>query len=419
MSLNSQILTLRSVFIGMSAIQLATAASGTLVPLAFSETGASQEAASLAASAYSAGFLIGCFVVAKFIADFGHIRAFAAASAIATAAAVLFSITQSAALLILLRFFIGLSTASLFAIGDAWINETAEEQSRGRVLAIYAVVVGLVAVGSQAMVFLTPDNINQIFAVVALLYCFAIVVISTTRSNPPDTGTKIVLRVRGVIKDSPAAAVGALVSGIVSTNLLSVAPYGAAQVGVLTTDIAIAIALIYLGRVLFQYPLGSLSDRMDRRKVILIASVVCAVVLLAMAILADPDYEAEKFDFRSIEFFIFAVLMMLLGGSLLTLYSLLVSHALDRTVPVFVSSTAVTMLFIWTIGSVAGPLIASVTTGALRDPALNWMNFLFMFFFAAYLGVRIKQAKPVSHAEQARHINAMTTSTEMVPDTKR
>lgn len=419
MSLNSQIFTLRSVFIGMSAIQLATAASGTLVPLAFSETGASQEAASLAASAYSAGFLIGCFVVAKSIADFGHIRAFAAASAIATGAAVLFSVTQVAALLILLRFFIGLSTASLFAIGDAWINETAEEQSRGRILAIYAVVVGLVAVGSQAMVFLTADNVTQTFAVVALLYCFAIVVISTTKSNPPDTGTKIALRVRGVIKASPAAAVGALVSGIVTTNLLSVAPFGAAQLGVLPTDIAIAIAFIYLGRVLFQYPLGSLSDRMDRRKVILIASAICAVVLLAMAVLSDPDYDAEKFDLRSFEFFVFALLMMLLGGSLLTLYSLLVAHALDRTVPVFVSSTAVTMLFIWTIGSVAGPLIASVTTGALGDPALNWMNFSFMLLFAAYLGVRMMQAEPVSHAEQARHINAMTTSTEMVPDTKR
>lgn len=419
MSLNAQILTLRSVFVAMSAIQLATAASGTLVPLAFSEVGASQEEASLAASASSAGFLIGCFVVARSIADFGHIRAFAAASAIATGAAILFSVTQTAMYLILLRFFIGLSTASLFAIGDAWINETAEEKSRGRVLAIYAVVIGLVAVASQAMVFFTPDDITQIFAAVALLYCFAIIVISTTRTDPPDTGTKIVLRVRGLITDSPAAAAGALASGIVTTTILSVAPFGAAQLGVLATDIALIIALIYLGRVLFQYPLGSLSDRMDRRTVILIAASVSALVLFAMAILADADYEAEKLDIFSLGFLVLAVLMMLLGGSLLTLYSLLVAHALDRTVPVFVSSTAVTMLFVWTIGSIAGPLIASVITSFLGDPALNWMNFVIMFGFAAYIGLRIRQAEPVSHAEQARHVDAMTTSTELAPDSKR
>lgn len=419
MSLNLQILTLRSVFVAMSAIQLATAASGTLVPLAFSEAGASQEAAALAASAYSAGFLIGCFVVSKSIADFGHIRAFAAASAIATGAAVMFSITQIAEFLILLRFFIGLATAAIFAIGDAWINETAEESSRGRVLAIYAIVVGLVAVGSQAMVFMTPDDVNQTFAVVALLYCFAIIVVSTTRTNPPDTGTKIVLRVRGLIADSPAAAIGALTSGIVSTTLLSVAPFNAAQLGVLATDIAIAIALIYLGRVLFQYPLGSLSDRIDRRAVILIASTICAVVLLAMAILADPNYEAEKFDLLSYEFLVFAAMMVFLGGSLLTLYSLLVAHALDRTVPVFVSSTAVTMLFVWTIGSIAGPLLASVATSFLGDSALNWMNFAIMLGFAAYVGLRIKQAEPVAKAEQSHGINAMTNSTELVPDKKR
>ena len=334
LSLNSQILTLRSVFIAVSGIQLATAASGTLVPLVFAEIGASQEAASLAAAAYSAGFLIGCFVVSRSIADFGHIRAFAAASAFATGGAVLFSTADSAAFLILLRFITGIATASLFAIGDAWINEAAEESTRGRVLSSYAMVIGLVAVGSQAMVFIMPDDISEIFSIVSLLYCFSIIAITTSRNDAPQTGTKIVLRLKGLFKDSPAAAVGAFVSGVVTTTILSVAPFNAAKLGILATDIAIVIALIYLGRVLFQYPLGALSDRVDRRKIILIAASIASIVLLAMAILADPDYTAEKFDLFTVGFLIFAVIMVLLGGSLLTLYSILVAHALDRTVPV-------------------------------------------------------------------------------------
>ncbi len=419
MSLNVQILTLRSVFIAMAGIQLATAASGTLVPLVFSEIGASQEAASFAASAYSAGFLLGCFVVSRFIADVGHIRAFSAFAAIATSAALLFSLTHATAFLILLRFLVGLSTASLFAIGDAWINETAEGSSRGRVLSVYAIVVGLVAVGSQAMVFLTPDDISQIFAAVSLLYCFSIVVIATTRTNPPDTGTRITLRIKGLFADSPAAALGAFAVGIVTTNILNVAPFGAAQLGIDAKDIAIVIATIYLGRVLFQYPLGSLSDGMDRRVVIMIASMVCAAVLLAMAVLVDPDYVGEKFDYFTFGYFVFSFLMLLLGGSLLTLYSILVAHSLDRTVPVFVSSTAVTMLFVWTLGSIVGPLLASALSSAFGDPAVNWLNFAIMLVFGLFMAARIRQVEPPSAAEQTSHVDAMTTSTEMVPESKR
>ena len=177
--------------------------------MVFSEIGTSQEAASFAAYAYSAGFLVGCFVVSRFIADIGHIRAFSAFAAIATSAALLISITQATGFLILLRILVGLSTESLFAIGDAWINETAEGSSRSRILSVYAIVVGPVAVGSQATVFLTPDNISQIFAAVSLLYCFSITVFATTRTNPPDTGTRITLRIRGLFADSPAAALGA------------------------------------------------------------------------------------------------------------------------------------------------------------------------------------------------------------------
>ncbi len=418
-SLKAQITTLRSVMLALAAIQLATAASLTLVPLVLAEIGASQEAASLAAAAYSAGFLLGCFVVSQSIADFGHIRAFAAAAAIATGGAILFSTSGSVPVLLFLRFMIGLATASLFAIGDAWINETAAPSARGRVLSVYALVIGIVAVGSQAMVFVTPEDISEIFTVVSLIYCFAIIVITTTKKDPPKVGSKIVLRIKGVITDSPSAAAGAFASGIVTTTILSVMPFLAAELGMIATDVAIIVALIYVGRLIFQYPLGALSDRVDRRMVILIASCTVTVALLAAAFFSDQSYAGERLDFQTLEFFVLAVILIALGGSLLTIYSVLVAHALDRTVPVFVSSTAVTMLFIWTIGSIVGPLIASAATSIFGDAALNWLNFLVFLAFSAFVGLRIKQTEATTAAERARHVSAMTTSTELVPEQKR
>ncbi|MBG6207697.1 MFS family permease [Labrenzia sp. EL_126] len=413
MSLNTQLLTLRSVIVAMAGVQLATAASGTLVPLVFSEIGASQEAVSFAASAYSAGFLVGCFFVAKFIGDIGHIRAFAAAAAITTLAALLFSLVSLTPALILLRLLTGLATAGLFAIGDAWINETAEESTRGRVLSIYAIIIGLVSVGSQVFVVLTPDDVSKTFVFVAVIYCFIIIVIAITRSNPPETGSRADVRVAQLMKNAPAAALGIFAMGFVSTNILSVAPYGAAQLGVETQDIALMIGAIYLGRVLFQYPLGVLSDRIDRRIVILITSLISVVVLVLMTILSDPKYADEPFDYLSFEFGVLIVLLLAFGGSLLALYSLLVSHALDRSEVTQFSSTAVTMLFVWTIASVVGPIVVNGFTIVLGDNALFWVNLVVMLSYTIFLAIRIVFIEPVSDGERITHVDVVPTSTEL------
>ncbi|NOC43897.1 MFS transporter [Ruegeria sp. HKCCD7559] len=421
MAIRNQVLNLQSLFIAMAAVQLATAGSGTLVPLAFSEIGASQEAASFAASAYSAGFLVGCFVVARSIADIGHIRAFASGAAITIAVAILFSVSASTPFLVFLRFLTGLATAGLFSIGDTWLNETVEDKSRGRVLAVYAIIVGVVAVFSQFLVFVVPGDIREAFVYVALFYCVSIVVISTTRSSPPNNESNVPIRMRGLFKDAPAAAIGVFAMGMVSTTLLSVVPYNAAQLGVAIFDVALMVAIVYLGRVLFQFPLGWLSDKMDRRIVILIATVTATVVLLLMAVLVDVDYDhsVNSFDYNSIGFAVLSIILVLLGGSLLTLYSLLVAHALDRTVPVFVSSAAVTMLLVWTLGSITGPLIANAATTYFGDIALYWVNFAVMLCFALYLGQRIWSVEPVSRAEQTSHTDVLPTSTEMAPSEKR
>ncbi len=418
MSLNLQLLTLRSVFVSIAAIQLATAASGTLVPLAFAKVGASQESAALAASAYSAGFLAGCFVVARWIAAIGHIRAFAAGAAITTAAAILFAQAGNEALLIFLRFMTGLATAGLFSIGDAWINEAADNRSRGRILAIYAIVIGIVSVFSQALVVILPDDIGAAFSLVALIHCFAIIVIATTRTNPPDTGSNATVRLKGLFKDAPAAAVGAFAIGMVSATILSVAPYSASQLGIGVRDIALIIGAIYLGRVLFQYPLGSISDTMDRRVVILATSAVSSTVLLLMALLAEPGKVGEAFDYLSLDYLALMALMILLGGSLLTLYSLMTAHAMDRTVPVYVSAAAVTMLFVWTLGSIAGPLVTSVFTSYFNDTAMHWVNLAVMSGYVVFLAWRIRRAEAVAPAEQTTHTGTVPTSTEMVPTKK-
>ncbi len=125
--------------LAMAAIQLVTAASGTLVALYFAETGASQASAAIASASYSLGFLLGCFFAAGPISKIGYIRSFSAGAAISAGSALVFSLTEFEPALFFVRLMTGVATAGLFAIGDSWINEAADKASRGRLLAIYAV----------------------------------------------------------------------------------------------------------------------------------------------------------------------------------------------------------------------------------------------------------------------------------------
>ncbi len=111
--------------------------------------------------------------------------------------------------------------------------------------------------------------------------------------------------------------------------------------------------------------------------------------------------------------------MILLGGSLLTLYSLMTAHAMDRTVPVYVSAAAVTMLFVLTLGSITGPLVTGIFTAVFDDTAMHWVNLSVMSAYTIFLVFRMHSAEPAARAEQTIHTNLVPTSTGMVPTEKR
>jgi hypothetical protein len=112
-------------------------------------------------------------------------------------------------------------------------------------------------------------------------------------------------------------------------------------------------------------------------------------------------------------------LIVLLGGSLFTMYSLLAAHALDRTVPVYVASSSVTMLFVTTVGAVVGPLGASAISAMVGDMAVIWMLFAVMACLTVFIAARIQQRGPVPKAEKATIVIAGTTSVELGMTEKR
>lgn len=419
MSINAKLLTLRSLFVAMTSVQLVTAASSTLVALYFAETGASQEAAALAPAFYSLGFLVGCFFIAGWISKIGHIRSFAAGAAICTVAALVFSVNEAVPFLLLARFTTGVATAGLFAIGDAWISESAGKGTRGRLLAVYAMVLGTMSVASQLLIQILPDDMDEAFVLISMLYCFAIVALTAARTEPPPLKAPAKVRIIALFKDSPTASVGAFVIGAVQTTLLSVVPYRAAVLGVETKDIGLAIGILYLGRIVFMYPLGKVSDLIDRRLVILFGSILASILLAGIAILGSGDETAYILAAGPASQAIQLVAFLLLGGSLLTLFSLLKAHAMDRSPPVYVASASVTMLFVNTLGAALGPIMASAVSGILGDVALFWFLVVTMVAFSVFTGLRMLRKDATANAEKTYYSDAPVTSVELTPKAKR
>lgn len=415
---NKHLLTLRALFIAMASIQLVTAASGTLVALYFAETGASQEVAALAPALYSIGFLLGCFHIAGWIGRIGHIRSFAAGAAVCVASVLLFSLTELLVPLLIVRFTAGLATAGLFAIGDAWISQSANEANRGRLLATYAIVLGTMSFGSQMTIQFLPDDLDDAFVVISLLYCLAIVVLTAARTNPPAAHTDASVRILALFKDSPTAWIGSFTVGMVATTLLNLSPYRAAAQGVDPKDIALAVGALYLGRIIFMYPLGRASDRYDRRTVILISGTVAAVILLYLSVAGEGDGSRYKAILGTDLQLILLGLFVVLGGALLTMYSVLVAHAMDRTVPVYVASASVTMLFVWTLGGAMGPLLASLISVVFGDGAASWLLASLITSYTIFVAFRIRRTKPTERAEKTSFRSTDITSIELAPAKK-
>lgn len=417
--ISKHLLTLRALFVAVASIQLVSAASGTLVALYFAQSGASQETAALAPALYSLGFLVGCFYISGWIGRIGHIRSFAAGAAICIGSTLIFALADFVPLLLFVRFATGLATAGLFAIGDAWIGQSADPANRGRLLAIYAIALGAMSIASQITIQILPDDLSDGFVLLSLFYCLAIVVLTAARTDPPSAHADASVRMRELFTDAPTAWIGAFVVGMIATTLLNVWPYRAATQGIETKDIALAIGALYLGRIVFMFPLGRASDLYDRRKIILFSGSVATILLVYLSIAGSGDGSGYKALIGTRLQLVLLSLFLVLGGALLTMYSLLVAHAMDRTVPVYVASTSVTMLFVWTVGGIVGPLLASLVSTAFGDAATSWLLAFLMAGFTLFVAVRITRASASTRAEKTIFVATEVTSVEAVPSQKK
>ncbi len=348
--------------IAVGLLMLGTGLQGVLVGVRSEFEGFETVVIGLVMSSYYLGFLVSARQVPVLVARVGHIRIFAAFASLASAATLAYVVLVDPVVWAAMRFVTGYCMAALYVVAESWLNEFATNQTRGRVLSAYmVVVVGGLGVG-QLLIGVGDPLGFRLFVLASVLVSLSLIPLTMTSTQTPTFDLPARVSIRALYRLAPVGIIGGLGVGLSNAAVLGIGPVYGALVGMSVKRIGLFVALALAGGVALQWPIGRLSDRVPRRRVILAATVAAAVVAIA-AIAAAPAGDAAL------------GLMFIFGGLTFPMYSLAISHVNDLIPSGEVVAASSALVFVTGLGTVAGPFGAAV--------AISWWGAEGFWWFLA------------------------------------
>jgi MFS family permease len=373
---------------------------GTFISLRGIEEGFSTSVIGMVGTGYFLGFVIGCVYVTKVMRAIGHIRAFSALAAIASAASIMMVLVIDPISWFLMRFVQGVCFAGLFAVVESWLNARVTNATRARTLSVYRFVDLGSVTAAQYMIPLFGVSGFDLFAIIAMALSLSLVPISFADKSSPAPPKDVKFDIKVLWSVSPLATVGCIVIGLTNSSFRSLGPIYADGIGMSVTSIATFMSIGIFAGIVLQYPLGHYSDKLDRRVIILVSTIGALLASFFLAFLAG-DGEVANF----IGIFAF-------GAFALPLYSLCSAHANDHAAPGQHALVSAGTLFFWSIGAVVGPLIASFLMEVFGPHALFAYTIVVLTFFCAYTLARIRARDAVpTEKRRMRFRSLLRTST--------
>jgi MFS family permease len=358
-------------------------------------------------AAYYAGYIAGSQVAPRIIRNVGHIRAFAVFSALAAAASLGLGLVVTPWTWFAIRVLSGLCVIGLYVVVESWINEQAPAEGRGRLFSVY-VTSTLFALGTgQFLLPLASPAELTLFAVAAMLIVLGMVPIAVNRIHEPRIEIGSALGLRQLVRISPVGAVGVFCAGALSGTFWGMAAVFGHRVGLADAQIAMLMAATIFGGAVLQWPVGHLSDLVDRRTVIILISLSTAVVAACAGWLV----------FRG-----FAGLLpaqFVYGGLMFSLYGLSVAHANDHLEPHQVLDATRGLLLMFGLGALSGPMMAGAVmdvVGPVGWPAFSTTVASGLALFALYRTTRREPPPLDAQGEFVSMVRTSPVALELVPE---
>lgn len=392
-----------ALMLGVSLLMLGDGLQSTLIGVRASMEAFSTTTTGLLMSAFFVGFLGGSLFTPRMVARVGHIRVFGALASLASAAVLVHGVFVTPLAWTFLRLVSGLCFAGLYIVAESWLNERASNENRGKLLSVYMLVTySSVAIGQLFMNIAHPRG-YELFILTSVLISVALVPLLLSAGSAPHHAQPAALRMRDLYRISPLGVVGAAGSGMSAAILFSMGPVFAAGIGLTVKEISIFMTATVLGCIILQWPVGQLSDRLDRRRVLTGVTFVAAVAV-ALAVPATSSPQS------------LLLVMGLFGGMSLPMYALSISHTNDQLEPEQMVAASGGLVLASGIGAVIGPLFAALLMERFGSQGFLWSLagiHTLVGVFAIYRMVR-RRAKPL--AEQGDYYPVTTRASQVAVD---
>lgn len=333
-----------ALFLGMFLLMIGNGLQGTLLGLRGEIEGFSTFEISIVMSAYFVGFLGGSRYTPKLIGRVGHVRVFAALGSLISAVLILYPALTEPWAWTIGRVIIGFCFCGVYITAESWLNDASDNTTRGKALSIYLIVQMAGIVFAQYLVTVADVGGYLLFIISSVLVSLAFAPVLLNAGKSPDFSTTKPMSIPNLIQASPLACAGMfLLGGIFAAQFGMSAVYGR-RVDLSVEQISIFVSTIYVSALVLQYPIGWLSDRLDRRLLIVILGFVgggCAF----LAYVAGGAYWA------------ILVSGAVIGGTSNPLYALLIAYANDYLDREDMAAASGGLLFVNGVGAISGPLI--------------------------------------------------------------
>lgn len=334
-----------ALLLGMFMLMIGNGLQGTLLGVRGEMEGFSTFEMSLVMSAYFVGFLFASRVAPMLIGRVGHVRVFAALGSTISAVLILYPALTEPWAWTLGRVIIGFCFCGVYITAESWLNDAATNENRGKALSLYMIVQMAGIVLAQYLIVLGDIGGFILFIIPSVLVSmsFAPILLSKSTASPVFAEIKP-LSIRRLIAASPLACMGMLLLGSVFAAQFGMSAVYGTRAGLSVGQISVMVSATYLSALVLQYPIGWLSDRIDRRKLILGLAAGGGVAAL-IAFLIPGHY------------WLIVVAAAMVGGTSNPLYALLIAYANDYLEREDMAAASGGLLFINGLGAVAGPLM--------------------------------------------------------------
>ncbi len=386
-----------ALLLGIVLILLGNGMHSTLIGLRGGIEGFSAGSLAIVTSGYFAGFLSGARLTPKLIQRVGHVRVFAALGSFISAGLIAFPLIAEPWAWTVLRLLVGFCMSGVYVTAESWLNDASTNETRGSVLSAYMIAQTLGIIGAQGLLTLGDAAQASLFIVASIFVSISFAPILLSVAPAPKIEVSRPMPIRELFEGSPLGTIGIFLLGSVYATQGGMGAVFGTQIGMPANQIALFIAVLFAGALALQYPIGWLSDRIDRRKLIFGASVVGAVFCLLGWIAGN-------------NLWLMMAAAFIAGGVTTPLYALLLAYTNDYLPNEDMPAASGGLVFTFGLGAILGPLVTGWAMQWFGPFAFWWVLGGTFSAIALYALYRMTQRSAVPVDETDSYLGLVPTA---------